>query len=371
MSAPPQTSCATCSAAPAKLLRCSGCQSVWYCGSDCQRAHWKSHKVDCKRLKAAKIRSNTEAGAAELQAADAQRIVVQTDRIVIMRCADPDDSVFMQVMPQAGINDWLAANQVECWCESVGTFAPSESIFVVAAFAPSQSRALPQPRTEIDLSDHTRERGMLESEPINAFGHRLLVTAAPALGQVSIGLKEVAGDPAPPLDAIKGTAVIATFFILEGESAERLVLPPPMSSGVFAGEERENAHMHVWCGVGESVTSISCSDLDAYPRVPQAALRASTFEARSPPPPAVGDEEMIAVGVLLERCASTSTASEFEAMSIQAFLHGPHTRQNPEAAVPAFARRVAADPQGRASMQARTEGGGAVRVSWMARGRGM
>ncbi len=33
-------------------LRCKACKIVWYCDRDCQVAHWKRHKVDCKRLSA-------------------------------------------------------------------------------------------------------------------------------------------------------------------------------------------------------------------------------------------------------------------------------------------------------------------------------
>ena len=362
--------CSSCSMSPAKLLRCSGCQSAWYCNSTCQRAHWSSHKAECKRLKKEKIEANTRASAAELVEADAMRIVVQTDRIVITRCADPDDSVYMQVMAQPAIGDWIQANQMECWCESAGTFSPSQSIFVVATFTASQIEALPQPRSEIELSDHSRERGVLESEPINAFGHRLLVTASPALGQVSFGLRELARDPAPPLDAVQGTAMIASCFLLSGERAERLVLPPPMSSGFHAGAQRSNGDMKVWCGVGESVTSITASDLKALPRVSQAALRASPVGPQAgPPPPSVSNEDVIAIGMLLESCGTTSNVDEFEAMSIQAFLHEPHTRQQPEAAVPPFARRLVVDPNAVASVQARSDS--ATLVSWMAKGKGM
>jgi hypothetical protein len=39
--------------------RCSRCKQVRYCGRECQLAHWKAHKADCKRW------------SAELTAADA------------------------------------------------------------------------------------------------------------------------------------------------------------------------------------------------------------------------------------------------------------------------------------------------------------
>ena len=61
---------------------------------------------------------------------------------------------------------------------------------------------------------------------------------------------------------VQGTAMIASCFLLSGERAERLVLPPPMSSGFHAGAQRSNGDMKVWCGVGES-TSITASDLKA------------------------------------------------------------------------------------------------------------
>lgn len=36
-----------------KLRKCSGCHSVRYCGTACQRKHWKTHKATCKSLQAA------------------------------------------------------------------------------------------------------------------------------------------------------------------------------------------------------------------------------------------------------------------------------------------------------------------------------
>jgi hypothetical protein len=42
--------CSTLSCRGAGLLRCTACKQAWYCGQPCQRAHWKAHKVECKRL---------------------------------------------------------------------------------------------------------------------------------------------------------------------------------------------------------------------------------------------------------------------------------------------------------------------------------
>ena len=33
------------------LRRCGGCRQVWYCGDDCQRADWASHRAECKAKK--------------------------------------------------------------------------------------------------------------------------------------------------------------------------------------------------------------------------------------------------------------------------------------------------------------------------------
>ena len=213
------------------------------------------------------------------------QFVVNTDRIIVKRSADPDGSVYSQVSMQPGINDFIAREQMECWCESLGSFADSQTAFVVVAFALSQLRELPQPTTEEELQDHTRERGTLESDPIRLFGLRLCVTAAPAMGQVSFGLREIAVDPAPPLDATRGTAILTSCFVLK--SADNLVLPPPMSNGVHANQVRGNSTMKVWCGVGEVVSTICCSDINALPTVKPAILAAPPFgpqSARRPRP---------------------------------------------------------------------------------------
>jgi len=34
------------------LKRCSGCQQVYYCNGDCQKANWKGHKAACGALQA-------------------------------------------------------------------------------------------------------------------------------------------------------------------------------------------------------------------------------------------------------------------------------------------------------------------------------
>lgn len=43
-----------------RLLRCSGCSFVRYCGQQCQRQAWKAHKHECKRIPAVAPRVPTD-----------------------------------------------------------------------------------------------------------------------------------------------------------------------------------------------------------------------------------------------------------------------------------------------------------------------
>ncbi|KAJ6453972.1 hypothetical protein C8R45DRAFT_1192431 [Mycena sanguinolenta] len=47
MPAQPTEICENCTIRRVDLRRCAGCGVVRYCSKECQKAHWKSHKVDC------------------------------------------------------------------------------------------------------------------------------------------------------------------------------------------------------------------------------------------------------------------------------------------------------------------------------------
>eukprot|EP00884_Botryococcus_braunii_P004394 jgi/Botrbrau1/13956/Bobra.250_1s0010.1 len=44
--------CGKASGGDVKLMDCAGCRSVQYCGRDCQKSHWPSHKAACKAKQA-------------------------------------------------------------------------------------------------------------------------------------------------------------------------------------------------------------------------------------------------------------------------------------------------------------------------------
>lgn len=44
----PETHCATCGKGGNDLSRCSRCKTTMYCSRECQRLHWKIHKITCK-----------------------------------------------------------------------------------------------------------------------------------------------------------------------------------------------------------------------------------------------------------------------------------------------------------------------------------
>ncbi|KAF7360947.1 hypothetical protein MSAN_01124800 [Mycena sanguinolenta] len=59
MPAQPTEICENCTVRRVDLRRCAGCGVVRYCSKECQKAHWKSHKVDC--LKNAELQKKAEA----------------------------------------------------------------------------------------------------------------------------------------------------------------------------------------------------------------------------------------------------------------------------------------------------------------------
>jgi hypothetical protein len=44
-----KTHCSNVGCSGAGIMKCTGCKQARYCGEACQLAHWKAHKVDCRR----------------------------------------------------------------------------------------------------------------------------------------------------------------------------------------------------------------------------------------------------------------------------------------------------------------------------------
>ena len=45
--------CSNCGKTGDDLKGCNSCRCIRYCSANCQKKHWKHHKVDCRRIKAA------------------------------------------------------------------------------------------------------------------------------------------------------------------------------------------------------------------------------------------------------------------------------------------------------------------------------
>ena len=130
-----------------------------------------------------------------------------------------------------------------------------------------------------------------------------------ALGQVSFGLRELARDPAPPLDAVQGTAMIASCFLLS-ENAPSASCCHHHSSSLrwCAAFERRRRFGRRWreCnkhhGFRPQGPPTRVTAARASPVGPQAGRRRHRSARRR-----------IAIGMLLESCGTTSNVDEFEA----------------------------------------------------------
>ena len=58
----PKMSCAMCKKKGVSL-KCSGCGTVAYCNSDCQKSHWITHRPDCKLKKKERKREKVKEAA--------------------------------------------------------------------------------------------------------------------------------------------------------------------------------------------------------------------------------------------------------------------------------------------------------------------
>ena len=64
---------AGCGTYSSKLLQCSRCHMVRYCGQECQKRHWKQHKKECALRLEERKKGAKGAGGAPLTAAARER----------------------------------------------------------------------------------------------------------------------------------------------------------------------------------------------------------------------------------------------------------------------------------------------------------
>lgn len=281
-------------------------------------------------------------GARHFEGADAMRIVLHTDRILVSRCRDPDGSACMQTRFEGGINRWLEEHQLGCSCGDAGSCVGTSSAQVhVVAFSPSALDALVKPLSEMDFVDRFEKKkgnnvakfGCLEAHVL-PFGMKFKLLVSDVLGGLSVCLQEAESEA--PLDSIAGTAVRVSFFFLAGATASRLELPP----AVPGRPARGNYHSKVWCGTGEK-PCLGFYPLAAIPRIPVGALASEGYFTKGKRPTSM-DNDVIAIALLFENGGIVTNKAIFEEKCISNFLHGQHARQEPAAAIPSFSRLAAA-----------------------------
>jgi len=115
------TKCSSCGNVPfgGKLRKCGSCHTTAYCNGDCQKEHWKIHKAQCKKMKAAKIRDITTDKADEIKQDDVG-IIVNNERLVVSRVREKDGTCFTQFMPKEPYGAFINATKPPCWCGDVG-----------------------------------------------------------------------------------------------------------------------------------------------------------------------------------------------------------------------------------------------------------
>jgi hypothetical protein len=328
------TRCSSCNNIPfsGKLRNCSACQSTAYCNLDCQKAHWATHKKQCKKLKDAKIAKIT-AKAAEKISQDDLKVIVNNDRLVISRCKDPDGFIYSQFMPKDAYGDYINATKPECWCAGVGQ---DPSALVVFPFDLADLK--PGPSSEVSAAKlkakHTG--GYLQSQYLSAFGTNFQIHVSEMLGNLSVCLSEEP-DTSVPFDTHAGITVKSSYFFLSGKDAMSLQLPPP-SKGEFrrAGETTCNSHLNVWSRVG-SKASLGLHEIKAIPRVPGAALKTNDFVYPAGGM-AVPSGDCVAIALLVEKMSDVSTIAEFETASIACQLHDYHSKSRPDEEIPEFCK---------------------------------
>ena len=248
---------------PEKLLRCGFCKTTQYCNASCQRAHWKAHKGECKRVKAklakekdANVKATAKAEADKLSSGTTKnedvKILVNNEKVILSRAKDKSDGfVYSNFMPGPQYGQFIQSTKPECWCGDVGL---QQSLLVVFPF---------------DIAGLPKRGGYVKSQFLNApfgAGVNFQLHISEMMGNISIDLSEEAKQGVS-LDSVDGVQARATYWFCKGGDAMQLVLPPP-SKGKFkrAGEQVCNSHMNCFCGVGQKIP-LGLHEIKLVPRV--------------------------------------------------------------------------------------------------------
>ena len=89
------------------LKICSGCHSVSYCGSACQRAGWPGHKKVCKEIQTASIKGGSGVGSPQV-APLSSSLVERYQVVVFNACFEGLHEELQKVLRQPGLNiNWV------------------------------------------------------------------------------------------------------------------------------------------------------------------------------------------------------------------------------------------------------------------------
>jgi hypothetical protein len=76
-----------CQKADGDLSRCSACRSVVYCSRECQKKHWKRHKLRCTEAQASLKRLNDIVGAPCFGCSETDKVVKQCPQCLELLCS--------------------------------------------------------------------------------------------------------------------------------------------------------------------------------------------------------------------------------------------------------------------------------------------
>ncbi|GMH96707.1 hypothetical protein TrVE_jg57 [Triparma verrucosa] len=341
MSEEPKKRCSYCNKIPygGKLKGCSACKVAAYCDAECQKAHWPSHKKECKKLKAKRLKDEAlekgEAMAKKQEATssngrtpaasgegeeDKACIIVNNERLILARTPPMDDKwVYCQFMPKDAYGPYINATKPACWCNNVGQ---AQSLLVAFVFNPTLLAA---------------KEAYVQSQYMTAFGINFQIVVTKVLNNLSVDLAEEATNK--DISDHKGISARCTYWFCGGSKGDTLSLPPP-SKGKFrhAGEQKCNSHMAVWSGVGMKC-AMGLHEMKSLPTVTKEALEGEVFVQEATAGAEI-PKITYTICVMIEKVKDVKTKDEYEQSSIQSKLHMYHADSVKSEEIPDFCKNA-------------------------------